>query len=171
MSPCFNTWSTIKEILNKCKDKKDFPAFFTLNGENIEDKTEISNTFNNFFASVGANLSNSIEYNVIKTFLPFLNKGLYHPLILNVSAILMWRKLLKILHQRTVLVKMVLSAHFLKIILETVTLLLTHIINPSLCTGIFPDRLKIAKVVPLFENGWPTYPGQLSAHISAASCF
>ena len=43
-----HTWSTIKEILNKCKDKKDFPAFFTLNGENIEDNTEISNTFNNF---------------------------------------------------------------------------------------------------------------------------
>ena len=34
-----HTWSTIKEILNKCKDKKDFPTFFTLNGENIEDKT------------------------------------------------------------------------------------------------------------------------------------
>ena len=44
-----HTWSTIKEILDKCKEKKDFPAFFTLNGENIEDKTEISNTFNIFF--------------------------------------------------------------------------------------------------------------------------
>ena len=45
------------------------------------------------------------------------------------------------------------SACFLKRILETVTLPLTHIINQSLCTGIFPDRLKIAKVVPLFKKG------------------
>ena len=100
-----HTWSTIKEILNKCK--KDFPAFFTLNGENIEDKTEISNTFNIFFASVGAKLSNSIEYNGTKTISSFLKQGLYHPLILIVSALLMWRKLSKIVHQRTVLVTMV----------------------------------------------------------------
>ena len=28
-----------------------------------------------------------------------------------------------------------------------------HIVNQSLCTGIFPDRLKIAKVIPLFKKG------------------
>ena len=33
--------STTKEILNKCKDKKDFPAFFTVDGINIDTKTEI----------------------------------------------------------------------------------------------------------------------------------
>ena len=69
-----HTWSTIKEILNKCKDKKDFPAFFTLNGENIEDKTEISNTFNNCFASIGTKLSNSIDCNGTKTISSFLKQ-------------------------------------------------------------------------------------------------
>ena len=32
---------------------------------------------------------------------------------------------------------------------------LTHIINQSLCTGIFPNRLKIAKVIPLFKKRDP----------------
>ena len=32
---------------------------------------------------------------------------------------------------------------------------LTHIINQSLCTGIFPNRLKIAKVIPLFNKNDP----------------
>ena len=32
---------------------------------------------------------------------------------------------------------------------------LTHIINQSLCTGIFPNRLKIAKVIPLFKKSDP----------------
>ena len=45
------------------------------------------------------------------------------------------------------------SARFIKRILETITPPLTHIINQSLCTGIFPDRLKIAKVIPLFKKG------------------
>ena len=32
---------------------------------------------------------------------------------------------------------------------------LTHIINQSLCTGVFPNRLKIAKVIPLFKKSDP----------------
>ena len=31
--------------------------------------------------------------------------------------------------------------------------ILTHLNNESLSTGIFPDLLKVAKVVPIFKNG------------------
>ena len=57
-----HTWSTIKEILNKCKDKKEFPAFFTIKDEHVTDKTDISNNFNSFFANIGTNLSNNIKF-------------------------------------------------------------------------------------------------------------
>ena len=50
-----HTWSTIKEILNKCKDKKEFSAFFTIKDEHGTDKTDISNTFNPFCANIGTN--------------------------------------------------------------------------------------------------------------------
>ena len=30
---------------------------------------------------------------------------------------------------------------------------LTHVYNTSFKTGIFPDKLKIAKVIPLFKSG------------------
>ena len=62
-----HTWSTIKEILNKCKDKKDFPTFFSIKGETITDKTDLSNNFNSFFAKIGANLSSDIKYAGNKT--------------------------------------------------------------------------------------------------------
>ena len=162
-----HTWSTIKEILNKCKDKKNFPAFFTLNGENIEDKTEISNTFNNFFASVCAKLSNSIEYNGTKTISSFLKQRVISSFDFECISTTDVDKIVKNLVSKNSSGHDGISARFLKRILETVTLPLTHIINQSLCTGIFPDRLKIAKVVPLFNKG----DQQLSAHISAASCF
>ena len=45
------------------------------------------------------------------------------------------------------------SARFIKRMLDTITPSLTHIINQSLSTGIFPDRLKIPKVIPLFKKG------------------
>ena len=37
--------------------------------------------------------------------------------------------------------------------LDTITPSLTHIINQSLSIGIFPDCLKITKVIPLFKKG------------------
>ena len=37
--------------------------------------------------------------------------------------------------------------------LESTLLPLTHVINLSLSTGVFPDEMKIAKVIPLFKSG------------------
>ena len=41
----------------------------------------------------------------------------------------------------------------LKALSPAIAPVLTMIINQSLCTGIFPNRLKIAKVLPLFKKG------------------
>ena len=51
----------MKEILNKCKRKSDFPNFFTVDGNKINDKLTTSNHFNNFFAKIGPSLSNKIN--------------------------------------------------------------------------------------------------------------
>ena len=42
-----------------------------------------------------------------------------------------------------------------KQISPVISIALTNIINQSLCTGIFPNKLKIAKVLPLFKKGNP----------------
>ena len=44
------------------------------------------------------------------------------------------------------------STKFLKRISEEIAQPLSYIINQSLFSGIFPDRLKIAKVIPLYKN-------------------
>ena len=148
-----HTWSTIKEILNKCKDKKDFPALFTLNGKNIDDKTEISNTFNIFFAGVGTKLSHSIKYNGSKTISSFLKQRVISSVDFECVSVTDVDKIVKNLASKNSSGHDGISARFLKSILETVVLPLTHVINQSLCTGIFPDRHKIARVVSLFKKG------------------
>ena len=47
------------------------------------------------------------------------------------------------------------STILLKMISTSITPVLTTIINQSLCTGVFPTKLKIAKVLPLFKKGDP----------------
>ena len=46
-----------------------------------------------------------------------------------------------------------LSAEHLKLINKDISKCLTLIINQSLNSGIFPDKLKIAKVTPIFKKG------------------
>ena len=43
--------------------QKRFASFLYIERENIDDKTEISNAFNIFFADVGKKLSHCIKYN------------------------------------------------------------------------------------------------------------
>ena len=43
-----HTLSTINENLNKCKNKRDFHASSTINGQDIDDKYDIGNQFNSF---------------------------------------------------------------------------------------------------------------------------
>ena len=47
------------------------------------------------------------------------------------------------------------SSHMLQKLAPSIITPLTHIINQLLCTGIFPHRLKIAKVIPLFKKNDP----------------
>ena len=148
-----HTWSTIKEILNKCKDKKDFPTFFTIKGETITDKTDLSNNFNSFFANIGENLSSDIKYAGNKTTSSYLKQRVVCSFQFECVPTTEVTKIIKNLASKNSSGHDGISARFIKRILETITSPLTHIINQSLCTGIFPDRLKIAKVIPLFKKG------------------
>ena len=100
-----------------------------------------------------AKLSNSIEYNGTKTISSFLKQRVISSFDFECISTTDVEKIVKNLASKNSSGHNGISARFLKRILETVTLPLTHIINQSLCTGIFPDRLKIAKVVPLFKKG------------------
>ena len=51
------TWSTVNMILNKTSSKNDFPSTFLLNGSEIKDTTDISNKFNEYFATIGPKLA------------------------------------------------------------------------------------------------------------------
>ena len=116
---------------------KGFSSFLYIGWrKNIDDKTDIFNTLNTFFASVSTKLSHSIKHNGTKTVSSFR-------LFLYVSASLMWGKSIKIL-LKTVLAMMPSTDPF--------AMGYFHAINQFLCNGVFPDRLKIARVVPLFKK-------------------
>ena len=64
------------EILNKTKNKKNFPDYFLIEDEKIYDESVISNKFNKYFANIGPNLSAKIKTDSQRTVSYYLQKKL-----------------------------------------------------------------------------------------------
>ena len=59
-------------MLNKFNNKKEFPSYFIINEDKIDNNDDIANNFNSFFQNIGPTLSTNIPQHkniTIKTFL------------------------------------------------------------------------------------------------------
>ena len=142
-------WSTLKEIIGK-NNVKNYPSFFTSeDGTSETDHLTIAENFNTFFAEIGPKLARKIppEDTNITSYLGnrtnnsiFLNPTDSNEVNRRISnlkdTVGGWDKLTK---------------NLIVNILDYILIPLTHIINLTLSTGIFPSELKIAKIKPLFK--------------------
>ena len=143
----------IKEVLNKTQNTPDYPDSFKLDGCVISDKINIANQFNTYFSSIGTKLASQIPVDKGKYFKDYL-----HSHVNNVNFKL---KLIDIgntvniidgLKNKSICGHDGLSFKMLKQIKFENSSAITLIINQSLKTGIFPEILKIAKVIPIYKK-------------------
>ena len=145
------TWVTINETLNRKKGKRDFPKEIKLtNGNTISEPNEIANAFNDFFVSIGdtgvLNTNRNIDFNQ------------YMPLKTNCTLIFEeitvdnTRRIIDSLKPKTSTGVDSVSNKLLKFVKNAISEPLTIIINQMLRVGIFPDLLKISKVVPVYKK-------------------
>ena len=147
-------WDMINKITKKTVNKSSL--IHKLNCENIEitNSKLIANELNSYFATVGKNLANKIRpgKSDINSYLNKMSVNekslfLYPTNICEVSSII-----------DDIAAKASsgfdgLSNRFIKSIKQALTTPLTVIFNKSLETGIFPDNMKKAEVVPLHKGG------------------
>ena len=148
------TWSTINDALNRNTKRIDYPKEFVLDNESIADSYSIANHFNSFFANIGVNLSAEIELNDDSSNFtdylinPTLNQFSLHPITgTDVHTIIHNLKNKKSSGNDDI------SNILLKSIKNEISEPLSVIINQTLLTGIYPDALKIAKVIPIYKKG------------------
>ena len=151
-----NTWKTINEILSKNKGKKTSSTIFKENGTSITDKTDIAEKFNNYFTNIGQTIAESIQYKGNKNYDYYLNTQVKSVLkFKNVNEETV-RKTINDLPTKNSSGFDGISSKLLKIIEPAIIKSLTLVINQVINTGIFPDKLKIAKVIQIFKNDDPT---------------
>ncbi|MGB1899487.1 MAG: reverse transcriptase family protein, partial [Candidatus Kariarchaeum pelagius] len=148
-----NTWRTINEILGRRKQVDPLPSEFHINNNRVDDKNEIANHFNKYFLNIGQNLAADINYTGNQNFTTYLNKTINAEFSFSHVTPNQIEKVVNNLNNKHSSGADGISTIILKKILKPILPALTLIVNQTLSTGIFPDKLKVAKIIPLYKKG------------------
>ena len=147
-------WQGIKEIINIKSKNNDHPTCITDN-ETITDPTQISNKFNNYFSGIADAILEERKYHGNKHHSDFLTDPLPFSIIddflptdeKEICEFISQFKINKGTGPNSI------PTEILHLIKFEIAKPLSHIINLSFTTGIHPDKLKIAQVIPVFKKG------------------
>ena len=147
-----STWSNIKDIVNKKTSTTSISERFNFTNHCTEDKQIIADRFNTYFTNIGVTFSNKIKNSRTKTLKLYLDKPSETNFNFTPVTETAVKNIIKQLKGRSSEGADGLSVKLLKSIKNIIVKSLTLITNQCIGTGVFPDKLKIAKVVPLYKK-------------------
>jgi len=101
----------------------------------IKDKLQIAERFNNLFSNIGYEISENV---------PLSQHSFSHGGVIDVASKIKYKRSLD--HNN-------ISSNLMKASIQNTAVPLTRIINLPLATGVVPQNMKIAKVIPIFKSG------------------
>ena len=145
-----NTWRGIKTIIN-LDGKKSSPSSLLINKELITNPTEIANEFNNYFSKIASKLQTSIHYQGQDFNKYLINRAENSFFIKPTDKSEIVDTINRNINNKAVGPNSIPNTilHMIKFIIAEP---LADIINLSFETGIYIDKLKISRVVPIFKE-------------------
>ena len=149
-------WSGIKSVIDvrKSSNVNIISKLKDSNGNVTSDPVVIANIFNKFFVNVSHDVTKNIPRSN-KSPVDFLSDKIGSSFFttpsvpFELSDIISALKSGKSLGPNSILMKV------LKCLSPLISSPLSQIINESFQSGVFPDKMKLAKVIPLFKKGCP----------------
>ena len=143
-------WEAINDLTNR-KTKTSAPNKLQKeNGDIISDSEEIAEEFNNFFVNIGSSMAKSVPP-VNRGFTQRTNHaGLANSIFFEPSTPYEVNKIIRALNDQKARRKLDSETKFIKYANPVISVYLSHLFNLCITTGIFPDSLKIAEVIPIF---------------------
>ncbi len=146
------TWEILKEVTTGRDFRKPISEIKTCSGT-VSDPSQIAEEFNSFFSSIGSKIANSIPLSSVDPLsyipdipnIPELNFNQTGP-----SQII---DLLKTFDSKSTPDIDGISIKLLKFVSHEIAVPLSHIFNLSISLGMFPDKFKSARIVPVFKTG------------------
>ena len=163
------TWRTINDLIGKKKEAKDtFPKNILHGGKNIDSKSKIADVFNNFFSKVGSELAKNIP-DSDTPFTNFLERIENDMSIKDITSDELKVAFMKLEPDKSAGFDEI-NPRVVKYVSTEIFKPLKYIINLSVRQGEVPEKLKIARVVPVFKDGDRTEVSNYRP-ISILTCF
>ena len=143
------SWNVLKAIIGLQSSKKTQNMSYIVNNKHITDSYDISNAFNNCFASIGSELAGNITSSINPlSYLKSVQNSMFMPKVSEneVKNIFMSFKNSAAEWDNfpTFVAKQCVDSYISP---------LTYILNRAIIQGIFPSELKIARIIPIFKSG------------------
>ena len=144
------TWSGIRNIINIRLSTKGQPTSMLFGDELVTDPSKIAEGFNSYFSSIAEKLQENLSFGN-NNFMKYLNKPLDHNFLFQSVD---QNEIIFIIDsfENKALGPHSIPTEILKLAKINLSYPLKEIINMSFATGVYPDKLKIAKVIPIFKN-------------------
>ena len=148
------TWKTIKTVIKKEINKSGIAQTFNINGSSISEPKIIADHFCDFFTNVGPTYAEQIPQSKhsSKHYLRLKKDEQPRSIFLSPSDPYEIIRILNCMKSKNSSSHDELSSRFLKSIGNSIAKPLSILVNKSMLSGVFPDKLKIAKVIPIYKN-------------------
>ena len=147
-------WRILNKMLKRETVTQALPDLFKCeNNSVICEEQDIANSFNKFFTNVGQNLANAIKNPTGISHTSFLTSKNQKTMYLSPVDEHELEKTVKQCKSKVSTDNDGLSMKLVKEIYNYIQIPLLHIVNLSFKTGTFPERMKTAKIKPLFKSG------------------
>ncbi|XP_065658022.1 uncharacterized protein LOC136082540 [Hydra vulgaris] len=160
---------SINQIIGKKRcSSNNLPQKLIIDGEMISNKETIVEKLNDYFLEVGPNLASKIPKNTtnFKSYIKPTNISIKE-VSLNITEVRNAYNSLK--NNKSAGIDQI-SVNVVKAIFDIIEPSLFHIFNLSIQSGIVPEKLKIAKISPIFKTGDNTIMSNYRP-ISVLPCF
>ena len=150
------TWEILRQAIHKQNNRPTIPDTFIINGKSNSNISEIAEEFNNSFVNIGEQTAKNLPQPT-NSFSDYLNGNYAANLFMFPTCEA------EILHTTTNLKASTsegydnVSTKLLKQTVKEVATPLAHIVNLSLSHGIFPNDMKLAKIVPFLKMETQNY--------------
>ena len=151
-----NLWKTFGKILNKNKHKRKSIGSLNIDGNSVTDPQLITESFNNFFSQIGEKLASKFSGDNNTDYKRYLGSPADQSILLHKISQKEIHNAIQNLKNSSSSGPDEITSKFVKISAPILTPALEKIFNLSLKSGIYPHKLKIAKVVPVYKKGVST---------------
>ena len=146
------TWETLNEVIGRNAKNCNSPTNLNINGKLITGDTEVANAFNEYFINAGKNIIENIP-KLSQNFYSYLPNSSARSMFIDPVTTYEVASIIQHLKPKKSSGLDEISCYLIRLSYKSILEPLTYVFNQSLGNGIFPDKMKCAKVIPIFKNG------------------